>query len=148
MGTNMREQPSLTDFLKSSPLEMLPATFQLTVLVADDEAIVRTVLSSMLRRLGCTVLLASDGAEAVRLYSTYYTEIGLVIFDLMLPDMTGEQLYDQLKRVKPDLRAMLVTGYGESSLLADLSLDGLGSVLPKPFDFRELQTAMDHTLAA
>src|SRR5688500_15362152 len=91
-----------------------------TVLVADDEAVVRTVLNAMLRRLGCNVMLAGDGQEALEIYQSNFAEIDLVIFDLFLPDMTGELLFPKLRTINPQARAVLTTGHSESEMLADL----------------------------
>lgn len=136
-------------FREPAPLELLGTQSEPgTVLVADDEAVVRTVISSMLRRMGYTVVLAGDGAEALRIYAGRYHEIGAVIFDLMLPDMTGEQLYGQLRRVNPGLRAMLVTGASQSEMLPQLRFDGVSRILPKPFDYADLREALTETLAA
>jgi CheY-like chemotaxis protein len=134
--------PALTpDPLSLGELGGLP-----TVLVADDEAIVRTVLTSMLQRLGCRVLLADSAAEALRMYESHYSSIDLVLFDLMIPDMTGDRLYAQLRMVNPAARAVLITGNSESELLPQLITGGVNGVLPKPFDVHELQSELSRVL--
>jgi two-component system, cell cycle sensor histidine kinase and response regulator CckA len=144
---------SLNAYYPGSTFELLPPALAesgqpQTVLVADDEAIVRTVVTSMLRRLGCNVITACDGREALRTYAGSYSSIDLVIFDLMLPDMTGEELYRQLRLVNPRISAMLITGYSESHLLSELMREGVSGVLAKPFDIHELQTELGRVLAA
>jgi len=119
-----------------------------SVLVADDEAIVRTVLTSMLTRLGCTVILADNAAAAISTYESRYAGIDLVIFDLMLPDMTGEKLFDHLRMVNPGARCVLITGNSESELLPSLVAGGVSGILPKPFDVHELQDELTRVLAS
>jgi CheY-like chemotaxis protein len=128
------------------PLARSGVTTGLRVLVADDEAIVRTVLTSMLQRLGCTVLLAGSAWEAIKIYDSHYAGIDLVIFDLMLPDMTGEKLYDQLRLINPGCRSVLITGNCESELLPELLACGVSGILPKPFDVHELQSTVARVL--
>ncbi|MDQ3024539.1 MAG: response regulator [bacterium] len=123
------------------------STSALTVLVTDDEAIVRTVLTSMLERLGCTVILTCSAPEAIRAYESHYTSIDLVLFDLMLPGMTGDRLYEQLRMINPACRAVLITGNSESELLPDLIASGVSGVLPKPFDVHELQAELSRVFA-
>src|SRR5688572_11467243 len=88
-----------------------------TVLLADDEAIVRTVATTMLKRLGYDVILAAEGHEAIAVFAREHHNIDLVIFDLMLPDMSGEELYAQLRAISPGTPAMLTTGYSECEAL-------------------------------
>src|SRR5687768_8674645 len=119
-----------------------------TVLVADDEAVVRTVLNAMLRRLGCNVLLAGDGREAIDIYQSQHDAIDLVIFDLFLPDMTGELLYPKLRTINPQARTVLTTGNSESEMLGDLLAAGVCGILPKPFDVAQLRTQVERALAS
>jgi CheY-like chemotaxis protein len=126
-----------------------PATSEYTpvVLVADDEAVVRTVLHSMLRRLGCDVMLAETGQEAIDVYAAGHRGIDMVIFDLFLPDMTGERLYGELRAINPQTRAVLTTGNCEHEMLDDLIAAGVSGILPKPFDVAMLRAQVGAVLA-
>ena len=145
-GTGTQLSSYLTDGQALTPVEATQV--KPVILVADDEAVVRTVLKSMLTRLGYEVMLACDAAEAINLYESHYSGIDLVLFDLYLPDMTGEMLYAQLRLIKPDTRAVLITGNCESDLLPDVVAAGVNGILGKPFDVAQLKEAVTGVLAA
>ena len=129
-------------------LREVTQTARPTILVADDEAVVRTVLKSMLTRLGYDVLLADNATEAISVYEAQHTGIDLVFFDLFLPDMTGDMLYAQLQLIDPTTRAVLVTGNCESELIPEIVAAGVDGILGKPFDVAELKARITHALAA
>jgi CheY-like chemotaxis protein len=118
------------------------------VLVADDEAVVRTVLKSMLTRLGYDVLLADNAGEAINIYESHYSTIDLVLFDMSLPDHTGDVLYAQLRLIDPTTRAILVTGNCESELVPEVVAAGVNGILGKPFDVAQLSDEVARALAA
>jgi CheY-like chemotaxis protein len=118
-----------------------------TILVADDEAVVRTVLKSMLTRLGYNVLLADSAAEAINVYESHYAGIDMVFFDLFLNDMTGDMLYAQLRLIHPGTRAVLVTGNCESELIPEIMASGADGILGKPFDVLQLKETIANVLA-
>ena len=84
-----------------------------TILVAEDEASLRDLASTVLERLGYTVILAEDGLEAVNLFKAYQSRIDLVILDLVMPRFSGRDALDRMRAIRPDLRALFVTGYDE-----------------------------------
>jgi PAS domain S-box-containing protein len=109
------------------------------VLVADDESDVRMVVRAMLESLGYAVLEAVDGADAVELFRVRHAEIDLVLLDLMMPRMTGDAALAEMKRISPDVKALLASGYDESGRVADIvSCGGFGGFLQKPFRRGEL----------
>jgi CheY-like chemotaxis protein len=118
------------------------------ILVADDEAVVRTVLKSMLTRLGYEVLLADNAAEAINIYESHYATIDLVLFDMSLPDQNGDVLYAQLRMIDPTTRAVLVTGNCEGELIPDVVAAGVNGILGKPFDVAQLRDEVNRALAA
>jgi two-component system, cell cycle sensor histidine kinase and response regulator CckA len=105
-----------------------------TILVAEDEASLRDLASTALERLGYTVILAEDGLEAVNLFRVYQSKIDLVILDLVMPRFGGRDALDRMRAIRPDLRALFVTGYDEvgGSLDTSAALTGT-SVLQKPY---------------
>ncbi len=92
------------------------------VLIVDDDAGVRTVLTAGLRRLGFAVWSAADGREAVETYRSCHVSIGMVLLDVRMPDMDGPETLAALRRFDPHVRACFVTGdagrYSEQGLLA------------------------------
>jgi PAS domain S-box-containing protein len=105
-----------------------------TVLVVDDDEGVRALLDATLRRAGLTVLLASDGREAVDLFRIHADEICAVVLDRTMPDIGGEDAFDEIRRIRPDARIMLISGYSEERAAWHFIDKGLDAFLHKPFE--------------
>jgi PAS domain S-box-containing protein len=103
-----------------------------TILVAEDEASLRYLAAMVLERLGYTVLLAQDGVEAVELFVSNPARIDLVILDMVMPRFGGRDALDRMRSVRPDLRALFVTGYDDSGARTNPSADKT-SILLKPY---------------
>ncbi len=123
-----------------------PGTGQ--VLLADDEPDVRAVVRSMLESLGYSVLEAGDGREAVELFRQRHAEIDLVLLDLVMPRLSGERALAEMRRIAPDVRAVLASGYDELGRIDEILASGFGGFLQKPFRRRELGEKIGEVLAA
>lgn len=110
-----------------------------TVLLAEDEAMVRSVMAHMLGKLGYRVLAAADGRAAIDLFNLHRAEVDLVIFDMTMPAMDGEELFFNLKRISPQVKTLLTSGYHERKTIDGLLHRGLSGFLPKPFNLSEMQ---------
>jgi PAS domain S-box-containing protein len=108
------------------------------VLIADDEQDVRLVVRAMLESLGYEVLEAADGSDAVELFRERHADIDLVLLDLMMPRMTGDQAFAEMRRIVPSVRALLASGYDESGRVGEIVSCGFGGFLQKPFRRGEL----------
>ena len=117
------------------------------VLVADDEDDVRAVVRAMLESFGYRVLEARDGREAVERFRERRGEIDLVLLDLMMPRMTGEEAFAEIRRISPEARAILASGYDESGRLREIVAAGFETFLQKPFRRRELGQKVGESLA-
>ena len=109
-----------------------------TVLIVEDHADSREILHFLFHKLGCTVLEASDGAEALRLIDD--THVDLIVTDLGLPEMGGLELVKRVradKRNQPDLKIALVTAYDLASHLDAAFEAGCDLVLAKPIGLDE-----------
>jgi CheY-like chemotaxis protein len=82
-----------------------------TVLVVDDEDSVRALARSALEAIGCTVLEAGDGVEALAVFRAHAGEIRLVLLDLAMPRLDGTEALRELRRLNPDVRVILNSGY-------------------------------------
>jgi two-component system cell cycle sensor histidine kinase/response regulator CckA len=120
----------------------------LTILLADDEPVVRYVIAQMLTRLGHQVMLACDGLEALKSYEAHGHDIDLVIFDLTMPNVPGSALFREIKSINPDIRALLTTGNYEDEVIEDMRTDGLTGFLAKPFDIYDLERELTRVLQA
>jgi PAS domain S-box-containing protein len=111
------------------------------VLFADDEPPVRTVGRRILERLGFHVVLAQNGRMAIDEFTRRADEISLVILDLTMPEMTGDQALVEIKRLRPEVPIVLISGFGEEEVLERLSDVAIDGFLKKPFrveDFSSL----------
>jgi PAS domain S-box-containing protein len=108
------------------------------VLVVDDEPDVRGLIREMLERAGCQVRTAQDGAEAVDLFREDWRAIDVVILDLMMPRMSGRDVFAALRQIDPDAKILVASGYsvdGEARALLDAGAIGF---LQKPFELATL----------
>ncbi|MGN6667721.1 MAG: PAS domain S-box protein [Trinickia sp.] len=118
-----------------------------TILVVEDDENVRTATSDMLRELGYRVVLAQDGASALRLVGER-PEIRLLFTDVGLPGgMNGRQLADEVRAQRPELPILFTTGYARNAIVHHGRLDPGINLLPKPFTYAELADKLSRMLA-
>jgi CheY-like chemotaxis protein len=113
-----------------------------TVLLVEDENIVRMVLEEMLLRLGYRVITAENGQQAWDQFIQDPAQIDLVVFDMSMPGMSGDTLFKQLKSVAPELKTVLTSGYSDDAPLDEMRSSGLTAVLPKPFNMQQVREKM------
>ena len=87
-----------------------------TILVADDERVFRPLIERILKEAGFDVLTAKDGYEAVELFQAYADEIACVLLDLTMPKMNGDEAFEAIRRIRPDARVILSSGYCEEDV--------------------------------
>jgi PAS domain S-box-containing protein len=109
-----------------------------TILLIDDEEMIIKVGEELLRELGYEVLSARSGQEAIELYQQNADKIDLVIMDMIMPGMGGGETFDRLKRINPDIKVLLSSGYsinGQASKILERGCDGF---IQKPFNLIQL----------
>ena len=103
-----------------------------TILIVEDEEVLRSFSSEMLKDLGYEVLTASNGEEALTVFAENYEIINLVVSDMIMPKKSGMELFSELKEIKPDVKFILVTGYcleeAEGHVLRNMS-----AIMMKPY---------------
>jgi PAS domain S-box-containing protein len=109
-----------------------------TILLVDDEIMIRELLTEFLEECGFVVMPASNGAEAIIMYEKYRTLIDLVITDLGMPEIGGEELYGHLKKIDEHVKVIVSSGYLDGSTKADLIGIGVKDVLTKPYKFDDI----------
>jgi CheY-like chemotaxis protein len=82
------------------------------------------------------VLLATNGVEAVELYTNMSTEIDLVVLDIIMPKMGGRQTYERLQEINHEVKVLLSSGYSENGQAQDILAAGARGFLQKPYDLR------------
>jgi len=103
------------------------------VLLADDEKMVREVCKVMLSELGFTVVTAVDGEDAVRIFSARPDSIDLVILDASMPNKGGIEAFIDLRKIRPDVKVILSSGYTEIGIAEQMEDKGLNGFIQKPF---------------
>jgi signal transduction histidine kinase len=117
-----------------------------TILLVDDDPEVRNVGSEMLERLGFRVLTAADGEEGLKVFQAYGGEIDCVILDLTMPEMGGEEVFRELRRLGSDARVILSSGYNEQDVTQRFVGKGLAGFLQKPYTVATLQEVINRVL--
>ena len=108
------------------------------VLVVDDEESVRSVAKMMIERRGFVVLTAADGQAALDVFRQRPDEIALVILDMTMPRMNGEETFRELRRIRPGVRVLLTSGYNEQDATNRFAGKGLAGFIQKPFQMDKL----------
>jgi len=111
-----------------------------TILLVDDEAVIREVGGLMLAKLGYRVMTAADGKSALGIYAREDSKIDLVVLDIIMPDMGGRQVYEALKAMDPDVSILLSSGYSIDGEANELIKQGCKGFIQKPFNLNELST--------
>ena len=109
-----------------------------TILVIDDKESVRDVARVALEETGYTVVLASDGHEAVEIFGERAYAIDAVLLDMSMPRMDGEETLAKLRSVQPRIRVVLTSGYSEQEISEKFAGKGLAGFVQKPFRASEL----------
>jgi len=110
-----------------------------TVLVVDDEETVRAVGARLLESFGFDTIVAQDGRDAVQKFAAHQDNIRMVLMDLTMPHMDGEQAFRELRRIKPNIRVLLMSGFNEQDAINRFTGKGLAGFIQKPFKLEELQ---------
>jgi PAS domain S-box-containing protein len=108
------------------------------VLLAEDEPQVRQLAVRLLSGLGYRVMAGESGAEALALAAKASERIDLLLTDVVMPGMTGDELATRLRRTQPDLRVLFISGYSEDSEAIERALQSGDGFLPKPFTIASL----------
>ena len=117
-----------------------------TVLVVDDEPMVRDVAQAILARLGLSVVQASDGEQAVECFSAEPDRFALVLMDLTMPRLSGAETFRRIRELRPDARVILMSGYHEHDARSSFVGIGPAGFLEKPFSPQALGEAIERVL--
>ena len=109
-----------------------------TFLIADDEEAVRTVGKHMIKKLGFEVLTADDGRMAIELFKKNSDRIVGVLLDLTMPHKDGAQVFQEIRRIKPEVKVILSSGYNEQDATQEFVGKGLAGFIQKPYVAKEL----------
>jgi two-component system, cell cycle sensor histidine kinase and response regulator CckA len=127
--------------------ELEDPTTRATVLVADDDHGVRTLVRMLLQRAGYAVVQAASGREAYEAVRERGHEVDVVLLDVMMPEMDGHEALPAMRSVDPDMPVVFFSGFDQTEVAEHLT--GVGaytSFIPKPFEKDELLEELDRAL--
>ncbi len=119
-----------------------------TILLVDDEAVIREVGKTILETLGYHVIVAEDGEEALDIYHKRHEEIDLLILDLSMPRLSGNEMLEQLRTTHPEAKVVISSGYAEDSQRDLLERLGVLGYAAKPYRVDELGRVVREALDA
>ena len=117
------------------------------VLVADDEETVRSTVSLMLQKMGFTVALVADGREAIEEFRRSPDRYVAVLTDLTMPYCGGIEVFAEVRRIRPDLPFLLMSGFNQDEAGSGFTGKGLSGFVQKPFQFGDLRLVFEQALA-
>ncbi len=143
--------PVTAESVAQKPDEMIRASDMKTggtVLLVEDEEMIRNMTTSMLTRMGFKVLEAIDGVNAVEIFQEHQDEIDVVVSDLTMPRMDGWETLVALRRIRPDLPVILASGHDESMALAGDHLISPQAFLHKTYKISTLKESLAKAMSA
>jgi PAS domain S-box-containing protein len=134
----------------TAPLESTGDTLSVretgTILIVDDEDLVRSLARRMAEHAGFSVITASGGREAIRLYRQHYAEIRCVLLDLTMPDLDGLETLRELRRIRPEVRVVVSSGYNEETVAERFAGQIVAGFLRKPYQSATIIAALRNAL--
>ncbi len=110
-----------------------------TILIVDDEPVVRSLAARVIKRLGLEVIQAENGAAGVYAYEEHGDRISAVLLDLTMPDMSGDEVFQRLSKIRPDVKVILSSGYDRREATRNLGDLEPAGFLPKPYTAQALR---------
>ncbi len=119
-----------------------------TILVVDDDEAVRSVVMLMLEHQGFRVVTAADGQEALTVFAREAESISAVLLDLTMPRLDGMEVLRLLRRLRPDVRVLIMSGYGDEEVAQRFGVQPSAMFIQKPFQHRDLAARLAALLRA
>ena len=133
--------------ITAEPEPVQPGSTPLRILLVEDEALVRKTTAEMLRRLGHTVIEANDGAEAL-VAARDEGPLDVLLTDVVMPWMNGPELAGRLRKIRPDIGVVYMSGYADNVVLQKGLLNTGATLARKPFTSAQLDAALRRAGAA
>ncbi len=119
-----------------------------TILLVDDEELVIEAGQHMLENMGYNVLLAKNGRDALEQFMGKKDKIDLVLLDMVMPDMGGGETYNRMKKINPNVKVLLSSGYGLDGEAKEILERGCNGFIQKPFKMKDLSEKVREVLTA
>ncbi len=117
-----------------------------TILLVDDEEMIIDVGQAMLEKMGYGVVTAKGGKEAIALAKKMGNDIDLVILDLIMPEMDGGKVFDQIRKIRPEIPIILSSGYAINDQAERIMQRGCDGFIQKPFNITNLSNQLRKVL--
>ncbi len=117
-----------------------------SVLIIDDETMIIDTAQTMLAELGYTVYTADSGKKGIEAFLNLAEQVDLVILDMIMPHMSGNETFERLKTIDPEVKVLLSSGYGLNGQASVLMEKGCRGFIQKPFTIRELSRKVREVL--
>lgn len=117
-----------------------------TILVVDDEAVLRKMSGLILKNAGYTLLMAEDGLEAVEVFRQNAPDIVAVLLDMTMPLMSGQEAFEWIRAIRPDVPIVISSGYGEAFAREELEVDAVAGFVQKPYTAATLLEGISRAL--
>jgi two-component system, cell cycle sensor histidine kinase and response regulator CckA len=118
-----------------------------TVLVVEDNSAVLKTTVAMVRSLGYDVVTATTGTEAMQVYADHGDRVGVVLTDMVMPEMGGLELFEALREQNPEVKVVVMTGYAPEAQARDGLLQEVSGFLQKPLDLEEMGRVLGEAIA-
>lgn len=132
--------------LKQAEYKIEPFGKGKTILVVDDEQMIRDMASDMLNLLGFKVFLAASGVEGLDIYKLHKNQIDVVLLDLLMPEMNGTLCFENLKEINPEVKVIIATGIDEFDKKKELEEKGIKGYLGKPYRLENIAQKLNEIL--
>ncbi len=109
-----------------------------TVLVVDDEYNIRSMMKEIMEMSGFKVFTAGNGRDGIDIYQRYKSDIDLIIMDMVMPVMDGRAAFNEIRKINPDQKIFIISGYTQREDLEDILDNGAVGFLRKPFQVKEI----------
>ncbi len=117
-----------------------------TILLAEDEDAIRSLVVRLLRRHGFQVLAARHGREALDLAEQHVGDIDLLLTDVVMPQMGGFELAERFREIRPDAKVVMMSGYTQGNVIPRGVADGTTPFIQKPFETQQLMRTVQRAL--
>lgn len=117
-----------------------------TVLLIDDDFMILDIGKKMLEKIGLEVITAANGFEAIEIYKKEYKKINVVIIDMIMPEISGIDTYYRLRKINPELKTLISSGYRKSKDIDKIIERGNSRFIQKPFNMEQLTLEIGEVL--
>lgn len=117
-----------------------------TILIIDDEKIIREMAENMLIECGYKAVLAEDGEKGIEIYKNLNKKIDAILLDIAMPRLSGQEVFVKLKRINPDIKVLLTSGYKDDRRVKESMKLGISAFIQKPFTIEQLSVKIKEVI--